>query len=108
MNDSSKFSSLIKQLVGCNLYLVGMMGSGKSHTGPPLAKQLDYGFVDIDVVIEKAAGKSIGRIFDDDGEEEEGGEDGGHDGGDGGQGSGQGSGQDSGQGSGHGEGKEEL
>ena len=45
----TEFSSpeLLKQrLGGRNLYLVGMMGSGKSSTGPYLADELSYGFVD--------------------------------------------------------------
>ena len=60
----------IKQaLKGRNLYLIGMMGCGKSATGNPLAKQIGYGFVDADSVVEKVAGKSIQQIFAEDGEE---------------------------------------
>ena len=61
--------SLKKSLGGRNLYLIGMMGSGKTVTGSPLAKQLGYGFVDCDEVIEKVAKKSINSIFAEDGEE---------------------------------------
>ncbi len=60
--------SLNQSLGGRNLYLIGMMGSGKTVTGPPLAKKLGYGFVDSDNVIEKVAGKSITQIFEEDGE----------------------------------------
>ena len=62
--------SLLKQrLGGRNLYLIGMMGSGKSSTGPHLAKELAYGFVDSDQVIEQVVETSIPMIFEKDGEE---------------------------------------
>ncbi len=68
MNDSFLFNFLSKQLGGRNLYLVGMMGSGKSRTGPVLANQLSYGFVDVDEIIEKASKNSISNIFAEEGE----------------------------------------
>ena len=61
--------SLRQRLSGRSLYLVGMMGSGKTRTGRPLAEQLGYGFVDADAVIEQAAGCTIAEIFERDGEE---------------------------------------
>jgi len=60
--------SLRQRLGGRSLYLIGMMGSGKSSTGRPLAERLGYGFVDADAVIEKVAGSSISEIFERDGE----------------------------------------
>lgn len=48
--------------------LVGLMGSGKSTQGRALATALGVGFTDADDVIVKKAGKSIARIFEDDGE----------------------------------------
>ena len=60
---------LRSRLGGRNLYLVGMMGSGKSSSGRPLAQQLGYGFVDADPVIEQVAGRPIPQIFDEDGED---------------------------------------
>jgi len=60
--------SLKQRLGGRSLYLVGMMGSGKTSTGRPLAEQLGYGFVDADAVIEQAACCSIPEIFERDGE----------------------------------------
>jgi len=60
--------SLKQTLAGRSLYLVGMMGSGKSSTGRPLAERLGYGFVDADAVIEQAAGCTIAEIFERDGE----------------------------------------
>ncbi len=68
MNHFASPNSLKKTLGGRNIYLVGMMGSGKSRTGPPLAKQLAYGFVDLDAIIETVVGKSIFKIFEDEGE----------------------------------------
>ena len=60
--------TLKQRLSGRSLYLVGMMGSGKTSTGRPLAERLGYGFVDADAVIEQAAGCGIPEIFDRDGE----------------------------------------
>ena len=63
------FTPTLKQrLAGRSLYLVGMMGSGKTSTGRPLAERLGYRFVDADAVIEQAAGCSIPEIFERDGE----------------------------------------
>jgi len=42
-----------------NLYLTGMMGSGKSVTGKKLATLMDCAFVDLDEQIEKREGKTI-------------------------------------------------
>ena len=61
--------SLRQRLGGRSLYLIGMMGSGKSSTGRPLAERLGYGFVDADAVIEQVAGSSIPEIFERDGED---------------------------------------
>ena len=61
--------SLRQRLGGRSLYLIGMMGSGKTSTGRPLAEQLGYGFVDADAVIEQAANCTIPEIFERDGEE---------------------------------------
>ena len=53
-----------------NIYLIGMMGSGKSTVGKTLSEKMHKPFVDLDTEIEKAAGKSISEIFDIDGEEQ--------------------------------------
>jgi len=60
--------SLKQRLSGRSIYLIGMMGSGKTSTGRPLAKRLGYGFVDTDAVIEQATGCTIPEIFERDGE----------------------------------------
>jgi shikimate kinase len=50
-------------LKGTNVYLIGMMGAGKSTVGRQLAKALGYGFLDTDAVIVQTAGQSIDQIF---------------------------------------------
>nr|WP_290222002.1 shikimate kinase [Trichocoleus desertorum] len=55
-------------LKGVNLYLVGMMGSGKTTVGRLLAKELGYHFFDTDAVIEQSQKKSINEIFAEAGE----------------------------------------
>jgi shikimate kinase len=50
------------------IVLVGLMGAGKTSIGRRLAEKMDLPFVDADVEIEKAAGKSIPDIFADHGE----------------------------------------
>ncbi len=69
MQNPSHSNFLKDKLGGRNLYLVGMMGCGKSRTGPLLAKSLGYGFVDSDSVIENLTKKHISQIFEDEGEE---------------------------------------
>ena len=44
------------------------MGSGKSKTGSKLARDLNYKFCDLDLLIEQASKKTIKRIFHEDGE----------------------------------------
>ncbi len=44
------------------------MGSGKSYTGKRLAEVLGLPFLDLDEAIERSAGKTISRIFAEDGE----------------------------------------
>lgn len=61
--------ALRRRLSGMNIYLVGMMGAGKSSVGRPLAEALGYRFIDADQVIEAAAGRSIASVFETDGEE---------------------------------------
>lgn len=51
-----------------NLALIGFMGTGKSSVGRLLASQLNFRFVDTDVLIEEQAGRSISEIFARDGE----------------------------------------
>ena len=64
----STLETLKEKLGGRNIFLIGMMGSGKNQTGPVLAKMINYAFVDTDDVIEKASKQSISSIFEKDGE----------------------------------------
>jgi shikimate kinase len=57
-----------RTLAGRSIVLVGLMGAGKSTIGRRLAQKLGLEFVDADVAIEHAAGKSIQEIFADHGE----------------------------------------
>lgn len=59
---------LEQQLQGINIYLVGMMGAGKSTVGKVLANQLNYKFFDTDVLVSQVAGEPITEIFAKDGE----------------------------------------
>jgi shikimate kinase len=45
------------------IYIIGMMGVGKSTLGKQLAKQLHFSFIDLDKLIEKIASLSIAEIF---------------------------------------------
>ncbi len=51
-----------------NIILVGFMGTGKTVVGHALARNLKYSYIDTDDMIEEVAGKSIPRIFAEDGE----------------------------------------
>jgi shikimate kinase len=51
------------KLGGVNIFLVGMMGAGKSTIGKLLAPKLGYRFVDTDDLITAWAGESIPNIF---------------------------------------------
>ncbi len=55
-------------LKGINVYVIGMMGTGKTTIGDLLAQELNYQFFDTDKLIEKVAGKTINEIFTQDGE----------------------------------------
>ncbi len=51
-----------------SIYIVGMMGSGKSYWGKLLSKATNLPLHDLDEYIEKAASKSIKAIFENEGE----------------------------------------
>ncbi len=51
-----------------NIALIGFMGTGKTAAGQVLAKKLDKRFIELDLLIEQMAGKSIPEIFQQDGE----------------------------------------
>ncbi len=52
-----------------NIILIGFRGTGKSTVGELLSKRLEMDFVDSDKSVESSTGKTIKRIFDEDGED---------------------------------------
>ena len=51
-----------------NIYLIGLMGSGKTTLGKVLSKKLDKHFYDSDQVIEEKLGVNVPMIFEYEGE----------------------------------------
>ena len=45
------------------IFLVGMMGAGKTTYGKQLAKKLNRGFLDTDTEIERSSGQKVSEIF---------------------------------------------
>ena len=66
--EQSIIKKIVHSLKGRSIFLIGMMGSGKSQTGLKLAEFLKYKYIDLDTLIEKLAKKSINQIFNDEGE----------------------------------------
>jgi len=52
------------------IFLIGFMGSGKSHWGRLLSEKLGIRFFDLDEQVTEHAGRSISEIFDREGEEQ--------------------------------------
>ncbi|WP_225902683.1 shikimate kinase [Pseudanabaena sp. PCC 6802] len=50
-------------LDGTNVFLIGMMGAGKSTVGKFLAQRLQYHFFDTDDLVERSTGRRIPEIF---------------------------------------------
>ena len=63
--EQSIIKKTVHTLKGRSIFLIGMMGSGKSQTGLKLAELLKYKYIDLDSLIEKLAKKSINQIFND-------------------------------------------
>ncbi|MEW6363259.1 MAG: shikimate kinase [Acidobacteriota bacterium] len=51
-----------------NIYLVGPMAAGKTTVGKLLSRELGWGFVDLDCLVEKGTGHSVTEIFRAEGE----------------------------------------
>lgn len=56
------------KLKGVNLYLIGMMGCGKTTVGKVLAQGVGYQFLDTDQLVEQVSGQTIPEIFTEQGE----------------------------------------
>jgi len=67
--NTEDFDYLLQEIGGTAIYLVGMMGSGKSTVGRQLAEKLSYRFFDTDDVIEKSLGATVSQIFEENGED---------------------------------------
>ncbi|ULQ52960.1 shikimate kinase [Flavihumibacter fluvii] len=52
------------------VYLIGFMGSGKSHWGRLLSERMNFPFYDLDDVIVQKSGRTITEIFESLGEEQ--------------------------------------
>jgi shikimate kinase len=52
------------------VYLIGFMGSGKTHIGKQIAQILDFLFIDTDTLIENTEGVSVAQLFVNKGEAE--------------------------------------
>ncbi len=50
-----------------NIVLIGMPGAGKSTIGVLLAKALNYGFIDTDLIIQNKTGKLLFQIIEENG-----------------------------------------
>lgn len=63
--------ALADRLTGVPVYLVGMMGSGKSTVGNIFCKALgSYSFLETDALVEKAAGCTVAEFFESEGEDQ--------------------------------------
>ena len=59
---------LKQDLKKTNLYLIGMMGAGKTTIGRRLAHRLGYRFLDTDALIEQTTGQTVSALFASEGE----------------------------------------
>lgn len=65
-----KGNEIVRGLKGTCIYLIGMMGSGKTTVGKLLAEALDYEFLDSDKLVEDAAGGiTVAQFFKEQNEE---------------------------------------
>jgi shikimate kinase len=67
MNASGQ-KSLAREHIAGNVFLVGMMGAGKTSMGKVLARRLNKTFVDCDHEIERLTGVKVAVIFEIEGE----------------------------------------
>eukprot|EP00271_Cylindrocystis_brebissonii_P010638 TRINITY_DN2689_c0_g1_i1.p1 TRINITY_DN2689_c0_g1~~TRINITY_DN2689_c0_g1_i1.p1 ORF type:complete len:380 (+),score=49.25 TRINITY_DN2689_c0_g1_i1:192-1331(+) len=65
----SKADGLSRELQPTNIYLIGMMGCGKTTVGRILSEVLGYGFFDSDSLVEQTVGTTVAAIFAEHGEQ---------------------------------------
>lgn len=65
---NERAESIVNELHGANIFLIGMMGCGKTTVGRLLAEALGYGFSDSDSLVEQTVGTSVANIFAEQGE----------------------------------------
>jgi shikimate kinase len=68
MGDSGQKSAIRHGRIPGNIFLVGLMGAGKTSVGKLLAKRLGKAFYDCDQELERATGVKIPVIFEIEGE----------------------------------------
>lgn len=68
MDGNARKASAAKTRVPGNIFLVGLMGAGKTSVGKVLARRLGKAFYDCDHEIERATGVKVPVIFDIEGE----------------------------------------
>src|ERR1700726_2197874 len=66
MYDNNSFKIITS---GMRIFLIGFMGSGKTHWGTRIAEKLQIPFYDLDAVIVNSEGMNISEIFVNKGEE---------------------------------------
>lgn len=69
MQQSTDESPVLNVALGQPIFLVGMMGAGKTTVGRALARQLGWDFVDLDHELEARCGVRVAFIFDIEGEQ---------------------------------------
>jgi shikimate kinase len=65
MNSMTNPAQLLKST---SIYLIGMMGSGKTTVGQLLSQELEYKYFDTDALIEQATQQTVSQIFAESGE----------------------------------------
>ncbi len=68
MDGNARKTSPPKARIPGNIFLVGLMGAGKTSVGKVLARRLGKAFYDCDQEIERATGVKVSVIFDIEGE----------------------------------------
>ena len=68
--EKSIIEKTVHSIKGRSIFLIGMMGCGKSQTGLKLAELLNYKYIDLDSLVENVSKKSINQIFNDEGEDD--------------------------------------